>query len=187
MEQRTRLNFCVWCQKSCTPRVGVWGRSRATRLRLEKLQTHTYTRDGSSFLIVPSHKHRKAQFHWHFPQKHAYDLQNLLLFISFHINSLEILPHLPTLHKFINLFHFFFFFGMPSSVVLRSHRFLFTLLSTHNTTRPWTHRRKMERGRRRWRRRRKWEKEMPPPMSGLEISRNLCQRNWWGNAVMLVV
>lgn len=76
---------------------------------------------------------------------------------------------------------------MPSSVVLRSHRFLFTLLSTHNTTRPRTHRRKMERGRRRWRRRRKWEKEMPPPMSGLEISRNLCQRNWWGNAVMLVV
>uniref|UniRef100_A0A673JI54 Uncharacterized protein n=1 Tax=Sinocyclocheilus rhinocerous TaxID=307959 RepID=A0A673JI54_9TELE len=26
--------------------------------------------------------------------------------------------------------------------------------------------------------RRKREREMPPPMSGLEISRNMCQRNW---------
>lgn len=144
MEQRTRLNFSVWCQKSCIPRVEVWGQSRATRLRLELLQTSSYI-----------------------PQKHAYNLQNLHLFISFHINSLDIHSHLDSSH--IHKSFSFFFFAMPSSVVLRSLRFLFTLLSTHNTTRPRTHRRKMERGRKR--RRRKWEREMPPPMSGLEISK----------------
>ncbi len=136
-------------------------------------------------LSVPSHKHCKAQ--WLIPQKHAYNLQNLHLFISFHINSLDIQSHTDSSH--IHKSFSFFFVAMPSSVVLRSLRFLFTLLSTHNTTRPRTHRRKMERGRKRRRRirRRKWEREMPPPMSGLEISRNLCQRNWWGNPIMLVV
>ncbi len=165
MEQRTRLNFSVWCQKSCIPRLEVWGQSRVTRLRLELLQTNK--------LILCSLCHLANTV------KHNDSfLKNMLTTYKICISSSHstsialIFIRTPTLHIFINLFHFF---AMPSSVVLQSLRFLFTLLSTHNTTRPRTQRRKMKRERKR---RRKWEREIPPPMSGLEISRNLCQRNW---------
>ncbi len=101
MEQRTRLNFSVWCQKSCIPRVEVWGQSRVTRLRLELLQTNKLILCSLCHL-TNTVKHSDSFL------KNMLTTYKICIFSSHSTSIALISSRTPTLHIFINLFSFFF-------------------------------------------------------------------------------